>query len=224
MDLPNFWNSVSRLAFLILIPIVMVLSAVRLLMTESFITIEYGLPGFPPDPFGLSEQDRLRWAPVALEYLLNDEGIEFLGDLQFEDGTGLYNQRELRHMQDVKQLTITVLRIWRWGLILLGVMSLGVFAAQGAQTLFSYLSDASRLALIIMGVLGIGVTIAFSVLFVGFHQIFFEGSTWLFPISDTLIRLFPVRFWRDAFIFIALGTALQGGIILLISRLALSRR
>ena len=29
------------------------------------------------------------------------------------------------------------------------------------------------------------------------HRLFFEGSTWIFPRSDTLIRLFPNRFWID---------------------------
>jgi integral membrane protein (TIGR01906 family) len=53
----------------------------------------------------------------------------------------------------------------------------------------------------------------FNSLFTNFHRIFFEGDTWLFRYSDTLIRLFPIQFWRDAFIWIAVLTLLVGGSI-----------
>jgi integral membrane protein (TIGR01906 family) len=33
--------------------------------------------------------------------------------------------------------------------------------------------------------------------FVAFHGLFFEGDSWLFDYSDTLIRLFPMPFWID---------------------------
>jgi integral membrane protein (TIGR01906 family) len=126
-------------------------------------------------------------------------------------------------MSDVKQLTKTALRIWGAGLVVLGVISIAITVTHGSEQLLRYLNNASRLTLIIMGVVALGVIVAFSVLFVGFHRIFFEGSTWLFPTSDTLIRLFPQRFWRDAFIFLALGTALQAGIVFVISRVAIAR-
>ena len=53
------------------------------------------------------------------------------------------------------------------------------------------------------------VGIAFGVIFVLFHNIFFESGTWTFFYSDTLIRLFPERFWRDT--FIAIGLLAGGG-------------
>ena len=42
-------------------------------------------------------------------------------------------------------------------------------------------------------------------------QIFFKGDSWLFYYSDTLIRLFPIRFWQDAFLWAAI-LALGGGV------------
>jgi integral membrane protein (TIGR01906 family) len=53
----------------------------------------------------------------------------------------------------------------------------------------------------------------FNQLFVAFHRIFFADGTWMFRFSDSLIRLFPVRFWRDAFIWVGV-IALGGGIAL----------
>ena len=53
----------------------------------------------------------------------------------------------------------------------------------------------------------------FNSFFVAFHSLFFEGDSWLFLYSDTLIRLFPLRFWQDAFLWAAV-IALGGGIAL----------
>jgi integral membrane protein (TIGR01906 family) len=74
-----------------------------------------------------------------------------------------------------------------------------------------------------MGALALTLVIAFSLLFVGFHRIFFEGDSWLFLHSDTLIRLFPERFWRDTFIFVIALTSLFAALIGLIARRALAR-
>jgi integral membrane protein (TIGR01906 family) len=49
--------------------------------------------------------------------------------------------------------------------------------------------------------------------FTQFHGLFFEGDSWLFLYSDTLIRLFPMRFWQDAFLVVG-GLALAGGLAL----------
>jgi integral membrane protein (TIGR01906 family) len=51
-----------------------------------------------------------------------------------------------------------------------------------------------------------------------FHRIFFQGDTWLFPTTDTLIRLFPVEFWQDIFLSAAAGTALAGLLLMWIAR------
>jgi integral membrane protein (TIGR01906 family) len=50
------------------------------------------------------------------------------------------------------------------------------------------------------------VMISFDALFTAFHRLFFTGDTWLFYFSDTLIRLFPMRFWRDGFIMMGAFT------------------
>ena len=53
------------------------------------------------------------------------------------------------------------------------------------------------------------VLVVFDWLFVVFHRIFFSGDTWLFLYSDTLIRLFPERFWSDTFLMVGGLTALM---------------
>ena len=63
----------------------------------------------------------------------------------------------------------------------------------------------------LVAAVGLFGALAFWQLFILFHSVFFEGDSWLFLYSDTLIRLFPMQFWQDAFIWagvIAVGGAL----------------
>ena len=194
----------------LLVPVVLLLTSVRLLLTPTFVFIEYHMPGFPEDPYGMTQEQRLRYAPLALEYLLNDEDSGFLAEQRFEDGTLLYNERELGHMEDVKALAQTVLKVW----LLTTALLVGIAAAAWHFDWWSefrlWLSRGGRLTVILILALLVFVGLSFDALFTGFHGIFFEGDSWLFLFSDTLIRLFPLRFWQD--VFIALGVlSLAGG-------------
>lgn len=174
---------------------------VRILLTSAFPEVEYRMPGFPDDSYGFTQAERLEYSKIAIEYLVNDAGAEFLGDLTFNDGeTPLYNAREVSHMLDVKVLVKFGLRLWAWatGLLVL----LGGWAKFG-QWWQAYLLGAKRggwLTLILIGLLGIVASINFRAFFEEFHHLFFTGDTWIFYYSDTLIRLFPMRFWSDAFL------------------------
>ena len=202
----------------ILVPIALIGLGMRALLTPTFLQIEYNMPYFPADDYGFTKEDRLRWAPYALEYLVNSADISYLGDLKFDDGTPLYNERELSHMADVKKVTLGALNVWYISLALL--LMLGIWSWQGSwtQTYRQGLMRGGWSMVWLAGVIGLVVLVGifvnpnvFMSLFVGFHSLFFEGDSWLFLYSDTLIRLFPLRFWQDAFLFAAV-IALGGGI------------
>ncbi|MBX3047556.1 MAG: TIGR01906 family membrane protein [Anaerolineales bacterium] len=197
----------------LIVPVFLLLTGLRLLLTPAFVELEYSLPGFPADSYGMPAADRQRYALSALDYLVNEEGIEFLGDQTFPDGAPLYNQRELRHMHDVKQLTQAVLNVWVG--ITLASVALFLLARRGGWSaeLRSAIQQGGRLTVLLIAAILILVVLSFDAIFVGFHRIFFEGDTWLFQYTDTLIRLFPMRFWQDVFIAAGLLTAL-GGLLL----------
>jgi integral membrane protein (TIGR01906 family) len=207
----NTWQRILGWLISLVVPIVLLMTAVRLLLLPVFVNLEYHMPGFPEDSYGMTLEQRLSYAPLALDYLLNDEDVSFLGNQRFEDGTPLYNERELEHMEDVKELTQAVLNVW----LLLLALIVGVGAAAwhfGSGAMFAgWLSRGGKITVGLIVALLVFIALSFDALFTGFHRVFFDGDTWLFLYSDTLIRLFPMRFWQD--VFIALGVlTLAGGL------------
>jgi integral membrane protein (TIGR01906 family) len=215
-------SSVSRLypalgwLVTLLTPVVLVLTAVRLLMMPAFLTFEYNTPNFPADPYGFTQADRLYWSNITLEYLLNDAGIEFLGDLRFADGSQVYNARELSHMVDVKNALLVALTVWRLALSALVLLAIWAWLGGWIESYRHGLGRGGWLTAIAIAVIIVFVLLSFGVFFVAFHNVFFDPGTWVFEFSDTLIRLFPERFWRDIFIYVGL---LAGGAGLLIAYL-----
>ncbi len=201
----------------LLVPLALIGLGLRVLLTPLFLQIEYNMPYFPPDEYGFTKEDRLKWAPYALNYLVNKEDISYLGDLTFEDGTPLYNERELSHMEDVKRVTQGALNAWYISLALLILLGIWSRRGGGTQAFGLSLKRGGWLMIGLAGTIGLIVVIGILVsptifwnFFAGFHALFFEGDSWLFLYSDTLIRLFPLRFWQDAFLWaavIALGGA-----------------
>ncbi|MCX6070652.1 MAG: TIGR01906 family membrane protein [Chloroflexi bacterium] len=216
-----WWARVARVLLCVTLPVALLLTTVRLLLTPAFVRLDYGLPGFPQDPYGFSASGRIYWADIALEYLLNDEPISFLGDLQFEDGASVYNERELKHMLDVKLLVQDAMSVWLASLAasLVIVLAMGQFG--GKTQAWRALRAASLTTLAVMGVLLVLIAAVFQFVFVGFHRMFFQGDSWLFLYSDTLIRLFPERFWLTAFVAIVAGTIALACLLWLVSREAL---
>ena len=215
------WARVARVLLCVALPVALLLTSVRLLLTPAFVRLDYGLAGFPQDPYGFSMSERISWADIALEYLLNDEPISYLGDLRFEDGTGVYNERELKHMLDVKLLVQDAMSVWLAALAASLVIVLAIGQFGGKTQAWRALRAASLTTLTVMGVLLVLIVAVFQFVFVGFHRMFFQGDSWLFLYSDTLIRLFPERFWLTAFAAIIVATIALACLLWLVSREAL---
>ncbi|GAB4473756.1 MAG: TIGR01906 family membrane protein [Anaerolineae bacterium] len=209
------WLTMPMQVFIIAaLPLVLILINARLLMTDAFLRWQYTRPGFPPDPYGMTQAQRLEYAPPALAYLFNDEDISFLGDMTFPDGSPMYNERELRHMADVKVVTR---QLSTAGYILIGVLAVCIVALAAGRSsrlpLYRSLFAAGVLTILLIAAGLIAVATSFNWLFTQFHALFFEGDSWIFLYSDTLIRLFPIQFWTMAFVLIFGGALLEAGIL-----------
>ena len=200
------------------VPVALIGLSVRLVLLPVFVQIEYRVPGFPPDDYGFNMQQRIHWATYAWNYLVNSANISYLGDLKFDDGSPLFNERELSHMQDVKSVIGGTFRAWDVSLAVL--LLIGVWAWRTSRTR-AFRRGVSRGGWLTIGVAAlIGSIVLVGMLmdpdvfwsfFAWFHSLFFKADTWLFAYSDTLIRLFPIRFWQDTFLAAAI-IVLAGGL------------
>lgn len=220
-------QTIFRLLTTLLVPVVLVLGAVRLLISPAYLLIEYNTPGFPADSYGFTKEDRLYWGRFAIDYLVNDAGIEYLGDLRFpegqqappescrfmEDCTRLYNDRELKHMLDVKVVVQAAMQIWVIAIALLLLFAVIAWRLNWWDSYRLAVSRGGWLTVLLLGGIVLFVLLAFGVIFVAFHNVFFESGTWVFFYSDTLIRLFPERFWRDTFIAVGMLAGSAGALL-----------
>lgn len=208
----------------LLTPVVIVMSVARMLFTPGYIFFEYHTPGFPTDPYGFTLQDRLKYGSLAVDYLNNSAGISFLGDLRFPAGqqappatcqemtdcTQLFNDRELQHMVDVKIVYQSAIHVVEGSVIFLALLVLWAWRARWLAEYVKGMQHGGLLTLILLGVLLLFILLAFNYFFVFFHEIFFKAGTWTFLYSDTLIRLYPERFWQDTFLIGAGLSAILG--------------
>jgi integral membrane protein (TIGR01906 family) len=125
----------------------------------------------------------------------------------------LFNQRELKHMHDVRDLILAADR-WRLlaGAVLVAMPALG-FAFLRSSFLAPFAKLCVAGALLTVGLLGAfaGLSLGdFGDAFVRFHELMFDNDLWILdPTRDYLIVLFPEGFWFDATIRIATSTAIQ---------------
>ncbi|NPA06699.1 MAG: TIGR01906 family membrane protein [Chloroflexi bacterium] len=208
----RIWQALTFLVVLVL-PLAIALTAVRLLLSPLFLHIEYRMPYFPRDPYGFTQQERLYWAEKARSFLLNSENIDFLARLHFPDGRPVFDQRELRHMVDVKRVVQGALLVWYATLAFLLGAAVAFWQRQRWAQFRRAVHRGAWLTIYAMAGLLVVVLLAFGPFFVFFHRLFFEGDTWLFPYSATLIRLFPERFWVDAFAVAAVVSAVIGFVL-----------
>jgi len=191
------WARLVHILTVLALPVVFLAVSLRAVTSHWLVHWEYGKPDFPPDPFGLTAAQRVRLAETCVDYLVTDAGIDLLADLRL-DGQPAFKERELQHMEDVKRVL--------WGLLWAGVTA-AVVVVGGTVALAVPPATRHRapLALLGGGLLTLGILVAvgglmlarWDLFFTGFHELLFPPGTWTFPTSDTLIRLFPERFWMD---------------------------
>ena len=211
--------SLLRLLLTVLIPLLLVLGGARLLLTPLWLQVEYNRPGFPDDYFGFTREDRLAYAPPAIDYLLNDADVSFLGDMIDADGRPLYTAGELEHMHDVKALTQAAFAfLLVAALVATGIVWLLARRPQTRPALWRALRDAGLITLAAIAAIVIGAVTAWNTFFTMFHNLFFTEGTWQFLYSDTLIRLFPEQFWFDSAIVIGTLTGVIALILVVVGR------
>lgn len=227
-----FVERVAPAVVTILTPLVLVLISFRLIFNPLSVEFEYRAPWFPEDPYGFSTEERIRYGKITMDYMFNDEGIEFLADLRFPEGqqappptcitmddcTRLYNDRELGHMVDVKNAVRASMSVLYGSLGILLILGVWAWRGDWLDTFLRALSRGGLLTIVLILFILVLVFLAWGIFFTAFHNVFFDPGTWTFPTSDTLIRLFPERLWQDVFISIGSLSAILGLILFIVFR------
>jgi len=213
--MPQFISRVLKTLLVLLIPILLVLGSARLLATDSYLAFEYGKASFPPDSYGLTRQQRFILASTNIHYVrahLSDDELS----KQTLNGAPVYNEREVSHMVDVQSVFQVILRVSQVAFILFLLLGF-VFWQRGEYMAFaSAIQSGGLLTSGIILTIALLAVFAWQTWFDLFHRFFFLPGSWLFSYSDTLIRLFPIKFWFDSVILISIFT-LIGGIIATLS-------
>lgn len=224
-------NLVTMLRWLIALtlPIVIILLSARVMVNTWYPRFEYAKADFPPDSYGFTQADRLELGAVCINFLNAseppEEAIRMLVELRLP-GTDqpLFNLYELSHMIDVKRLTDILWRV---------LLAAGIVVVAGLAGLL--VRRATRrdgyAALFVGGALTTGLLVVLIALvllswrwfFIAFHDVFFAAGTWTFNWTDSLIRLFPDRFWFDAGVLLV-GGALAMAIMVAVVGFVLGRR
>lgn len=190
---------------------------IRLLMSPGFLEWEYNKPNFPPDGHGYSQEQRLELAPVAINFLVSaerpEEAIRLLEEQTF-DGQRIYNPRELEHMVDVKRRTDIMFQVmWIAGFTLVLLTVLLAWRPESRPAAWRGLFNGAMLTILILGAILAYILIGWDSFFTRFHELLFPPGSWTFGYGETLIRLFPEKFWFDVGIAIGAGTLVEAVVI-----------
>ena len=220
---------IIRWLIVLAMPVLIVLLSARIMVNTWYPSFEYAKASFPPDLFGFTQAQRLEFGTISINFLNAPEppevAVKMLEDLRLP-GTAqpLFTIYENQHMVDVKRLMD---QLWRVLAIVAGVVTIGLAIlliprrtrAEGYAAIFGggLLTTGLLTALILL------VLLAWNWFFIAFHGVFFDAGTWTFNWSDSLIRLFPDKFWFDAGVLLV-GGALVAGVIVMAVGYLLGRR
>jgi len=191
----------GRIHFMIvvLIPFVLTIGAILLVIQLDFPAWEYGR--IQADQYGWSQVERLELAHETLTFIRSrkpvDVALTEMAAVKLPDGEAfLYNSRELEHMRDVKWWTDLFRTVFPF-LLLLVVSGTAVIEVKDHKLLRDVALQGGWLTLILVGGTGCLMYSAWDFFFAKFHELMFPVGSYTFEWTDSLIRLFPPKFWID---------------------------
>ncbi len=204
---------ILEIFLMLLIPVVIILGAMHLIATEPYLAFEYGRPDFPEDSFGFAGDQRLIHAAASLQFVTQSQPLADLVE-QNHNGTPLYNARELKHMQDVQNVYQAAWRVWQIGLVLIMFSGVGLAWRKENRLAFAFgLRSGGALTVGIVAGISLAAIVARQSWFVLFYQVFFAAGNWMFGFFDTLIHLFPEKFWYDSALTISSFSLIAGFLV-----------
>jgi integral membrane protein (TIGR01906 family) len=209
----RFVYGFARVLFIICLP-ALFLSAGIAIAVNSHWFYHYGF-----EKYGISARTGIEMAELdkaargLIDYFNSAEEYIDISVTKDGDSFTLFNEREVLHLKDVKDLFRLDYRILLFTAIYaLAFAGLSLWK-KGWRYLVWGAVGGSGLTLLIMLLLGLGMVLDFDGLFLLFHLVSFSNEFWMLdPSSDYLIMLFPQGFWLDAALLCAVLTAGLAGV------------
>jgi integral membrane protein (TIGR01906 family) len=194
--------------FILCIPIFLITSNLRWAVNDVRL-YEYGFNKYAvSEETGFSDEELLEVAQGLIRYIdTGQQGSEF----------EIFNDRELVHLEDVRDLVLVNYRLQEatLGFLLLFTI-VGVIWQRKRFAFFlaRILVRGSIFTIALLAALGVVALINFRWLFNAFHHLFFSGDSWI--LAGYLPRIFTEGFFSDAALFvigaIVIETLIIGGL------------
>ena len=208
----------------LIVPLLLVTTNVRLVAASPYL-YSYGFQKYGIESVTGIEMGQLELAGEKIrDYFSNDQDYLVIDiERQGQEIKNLYNQREILHMKDVKNLIQLIYSIQIWSLllfitlILIGFLSIRL---RKFSNVIDPISWGGGLTLGIAAVVGILSLFGFQRLFLFFHLVSFDNDLWILdPRRDYLIMMFPQGFFFDATVFIVVLTLGQALLLWVLPRI-----
>ena len=208
----------------LIVPLLLVTTNVRL-MADSPYLYSYGFQKYGIEAVTGIEMGQLELAGEKIrDYFSNDQDSLVIDiERHGQKIKNLYNQREILHMKDVKNLIQLIYSIQIWSLLLFITLILIGFLSKRLRKFSNVIDPISwggGLTLGIAAVVGILSLFGFQRLFLFFHLVSFDNDLWILdPTRDYLIMMFPQGFFFDATVFIVVLTLGQALLLWVLPRI-----
>ena len=208
----------------LIVPLLLVTTNVRLVADSPYL-YSYGFQKYGIESVTGIEMGQLELAGEKIrDYFSNDQDYLVIDiERHGQKIKNLYNQREILHMKDVKNLIQLIYSIQIWSLllfitlILIGFLSIRL---RKFSNVIDPISWGGGLTLGIAAVVGIVSLFGFQRLFLFFHLVSFDNDLWILdPTRDYLIMMFPQGFFFDATVFIVVLTLGQALLLWVLPRI-----
>jgi integral membrane protein (TIGR01906 family) len=222
MEIPTVLIRSARIAIMVAVPILLVVTPLYIFISPGFVRHEYAQPTFPPST-RFTPLERLRISDTMVEYLRGEVNLAEMADERTDGGQIALKPSEVDHLVDVKQVTDGFFLAHQIAIVV-AVVSLALLIVAGATTdLARGLRQGVWLTAGLILFVLLFAMVDFRLFFTRFHQLFFTEGTWIFYETDTLIQLYPLRFWIDAVWKLGVSILIEAAFVLSVA-FAVDRR
>ena len=171
----------------------------KIAFNEWFIDYEYSKPNFPKDRWGLSDEVRKKLAKLGLKAVLTEEGLKEFEKARLPSGRKAFRKKEVKHMEDLNRF----LSKFFIATYILAIFWLFVLILHKKQ-IWKLLICSSIYTFLFLAVVSLTVFSSYEKAFEVFHNFFFGRTSWRFSKYDTLLRIYPMKFWFDGTTILAI--------------------